>query len=663
MADNQSSYELLEIKFAQAPQPKFWERAGEGSRVDYGENNSYPTFLNDLYRDSPKHGAIIKSKAIYVFGNGFNDTNSIPPPNEYETWDSLAKKCIFDDEKFNGYYLQLVWDRTGNLSSVHHIKFHKVRTNLDNSKFWIKDEWDTTRQISARDRKPPRTYGAYDPKNKKGAQILFVKREGDQNDVYPLPSYIQAINYIDADRLISQHILGMAKDGFVASKLINFNNGEPTADAKKNIEKGIEKKFTGPGGKRFILSFNKNKDNAVTIDDLGKSQLSEEDFTNVNNLVQQEIFAAHQITSPMLFGIKTEGQLGGRSELRDAYEIFKNTYVNDRQKSIEEVFGRLMKMKGADKLVKLVPVEPIGIEITEAILRDIGLPKKFYLDKLGINANDYPELQGTIGQPGAQPTQQPSAQTNSVLARLSGREHQNMMRIVRECSRGKMTWKAASTLLRSGYGLTDEDIVNFIGEEFEQVKFHDETLLPYFDAFGEHKSDFIVVKSQAFSIDSDPVQMAFAEQAELNKLSINVLDLISKDKRITPEVVARVLNKSQSVIEKIFQSLESDGYLKISGYSRLLTKPISEITDTKPSTTSVIVRYSYEGPQDDRNRPFCAKMLKLDKFYSRADIEKISQMVGYSVWDRRGGWWTKPDGEHSPSCRHYWQTNVLLRKK
>lgn len=657
MSETDVKYNLVEIKFAQAEQPKFWERAGEGSRIDFGQNNSYPTFLNDLYRDSPKHGAIIKGKATYVFGNGFSSLTNAPNPNESESWNDLLRKCIMDDEKFNGYYLQIIWNRGGAVSSIHHIKFHKVRTNSDNSKFWVKDEWDVTRQITAKDRKAYRTYNAFDPKDPRGAQILFVKREGDHNDVYPLPSYIQAINYIDADRLISQHILGMAKDGFVASKLINFNNGEPTPEAKKQIEKGVEKKFTGSGGKRFMLSFNKNPESKVTVEDLGSTQLTKEDFTNINNLIQQEIFAAHQITSPMLFGIKTEGQLGGRSELMYSYEIFKNTYVNDRQKVHEEVFNGLMRLMGISVAQKITPVEPIGIEISDAIIQSLGLPKKYFLDKLGININEYPELNAP--QPGV-----PTA-NNSVMANLTGRQFQNIMRIVREHSRGKLNWKAAATSLKTGYSLSDEDVVNFIGEEvqLEQIGFMDESLIRYFEAFGEQKESFVVVKTELFDRDKEELKIGFAAQNELDQLSIDVLNLISKDKRITPEVVSTVTKKPVDIISRIFTELESEGYLNVSGDERTLSKPVREITNLKPRTTEVLIRYSYEGPKDDRNRPFCAKMLSLDKFYSRADIEKISQLVGYSVWDRRGGWWTQPDGSHSPSCRHRWQTNVLLRRK
>jgi hypothetical protein len=99
---------------------------------------------------------------------------------------------------------------------------------------------------------------------------------------------------------------------------------------------------------------------------------------------------------------------------------------------------------------------------------------------------------------------------------------------------------------------------------------------------------------------------------------------------------------------------------------RKLTEPLSKIPGSKKKTTTeVLLRYTYSGPQDDKNRPFCARMLDLarTKLWSRSDIENISERLGYSVWDRRGGWFTEPNGNHRPYCRHKWEVKIVTRKK
>jgi hypothetical protein len=96
--------------------------------------------------------------------------------------------------------------------------------------------------------------------------------------------------------------------------------------------------------------------------------LTKEDFTNVNTLIQQEIYACHQIISPTLFGISTPGSLGQRNEIRDSYEIFNNVYVNERQQQLEVVFTKFRNLKGEQGDFVIQPVEPLKFEFTEAIV-------------------------------------------------------------------------------------------------------------------------------------------------------------------------------------------------------------------------------------------------------------------------------------------------------
>ena len=48
-------------------------------------------------------------------------------------------------------------------------------------------------------------------------------------------------------------------------------------------------------------------------------------------------------------------------EIRDAYEIFNNTFVNERQQAHEEVFNKLMNLAGVPGDWKIIPVEAFGI--------------------------------------------------------------------------------------------------------------------------------------------------------------------------------------------------------------------------------------------------------------------------------------------------------------
>ncbi|NDD85796.1 hypothetical protein EBZ38_16165, partial [bacterium] len=83
------------------------------------------------------------------------------------------------------------------------------------------------------------------------------------------------------------------------------------------------------------------------------------------------------------------------------------------------------------------------------------------------------------------------------------------------------------------------------------------------------------------------------------------------------------------------------------------------------------VRYRYawaagfSNKDKESSREFCKVMLDLadqGKVYTREDIDGISAIMGYSVWNRRGGWYHTPSGVNRPQCRHVWEQQLVIRK-
>jgi len=396
-------------------------------------------------------------------------------------------------------------------------------------------------------------------------------------------------------------------------------NGETTHDEKRTIERKFTDRFTGSDGKKFILSFTNDASRKPIVDDLGASDITKEDFQNVDKLIQQNLYAGHQITAPDLFGIATPGQLGSRQQMRDSYEIFQNTYVNDKQIYLEQIFTELAKLRGSTSELQIIPVEPIGIDFSESVILSVA-PKEWILEKLGIDMTKY--------QPVPEATQE----------------------------------------------MEEAEIVE------TKMQFSDDMIIDLFANCGESKSDYSIFKSrEVFSSVANEAEeqmnLEFAEQA-LTTLEANILDLIQKDKRATAEVIAGVTKTDVKIIEKVIKGLEDRGILtsKISSgiVTRTLPRPLSELNAPKAQTTSFMIRYSYEwrtdipsnqrDSSDHPSRPFCQRLIALDRLYSRAEIEAISARLGYSVFDRRGGWWTMPNGEHSPSCRHRWFAQTVIKK-
>jgi hypothetical protein len=598
--------DLRVLTFAEAKQPEFKEKKGEGY-IQYGDRNDYPNYLVELFNKSAKHNAIIKSKVHYITANGWSGSDQAKPfidkVNRMESLEDLTRKVSLDAELFGGYYLEIIFSVSGQLSEIWHCDYTKIRTNKDNTQFWYKEDWADRAEKAE-------IYPAFNPANPYGKQILYIKEYRPNMGYYSLPGYFGALNYIESDIEISKHVLGNAQTGFSASKLITLPNGEPSDDEKRNIEKRFTNRFSGSDGKKFILAFVNDSARKPIVDDLGTSDITKEDFGRVDSLIQTNIFSGHQITTPSIFGIAEAGKLGSRSEMRDGYEIFKNTYVNSKQMHLESVFNMLFKYRGIeDAELHIIPTEPIGFEFTENLLKEIA-PKEWLLEKAGIDMTKY---------------QAP---------------------------------EEAVTVVQSAQFKDDFSV---------------------FFEFGEDKATYNIWKSKTRFNDDSEYQLF----AEVNQLQANVLDLMAKDKRITPQVLATTLDQSVDTINQVIKKLIDDGHIQPKQYTigtgidenviteHTLTEPLKDIIEKiKPQTTELLIRYSYEWKAGFSNsdigtsRPFCVALLDANKVYSRSEIELMSARLGYSVWDRKGGWYTVPGtDDHEPSCRHQWVSNIVTRKK
>ena len=162
----------------------------------------------------------------------------------------------------------------------------------------------------------------------------------------------------------------------------------------------------------------------------------------------------------------------------------------------------------------------------------------------------------------------------------------------------------------------------------------------------------------------------FAEDVVVDKTKDKqILALIDKDQLISIDDIAKAINKSPEFVQGRLSYLTESGVLKYDPIKqqRKLTKPLSKIVDDM-DVTVFEVRYSYEWkpivPYNERDsnahpsRPFCKRLISENRFWTRQAIETLSQRLGYSVFDRGGGWW----GD-SPSCRHEWRSNVVVKKK
>jgi hypothetical protein len=417
-----------------------------------------------------------------------------------------------------------------------------------------------------------------------------------------------------------------------------------------------------------MLAFNDSKENEPSIIDLSGTELDKH-FDLLNLTVQQEIFSGHKITSPMLFGIKTEGQLGGRSELRDAYQLFQNTYVNAKQRAIEETINYLYKFNDVTAKLELKPTEPISFEFSEAIIV-ANMTQDEIREKLSLPAIEKVESDTSKEIINALNSLNPT-----ILAKV-------MENLDKDEIRSLIGFKVASDVsvpnqeldVVTGLELGLSDHLHLTCSHTQK----DADILALFEGKGFSRDRFKVIQNDRMvfssSMDEFVKQELFAEY-QLNEVQRKILSQIQADPRVTIPQIAKATGIDEAAVIGRINTLIDDNVLtedisRVGLITRKITRTGEAAIKRLQPVTSFRVLYSYEERPNvpaaaSGSRPLCDRLYQggNSMLFTREEIQNISNQLGYSVFQLCGGWYTNPNtGRRTPFCRHEWRRNVVVEK-
>jgi hypothetical protein len=588
--------------------------------------NRYPDYLLDLYNSSAKHHAIVQGKTDYIVGNGWMidesglNTESIAKinqfvkrPNSSEDLNTLLFKATLDFEIYGGFCFEIISNKTlEKISAIYHCDFAKYRKAKDLDGYYYSEDWSKNQ--------PEIEYIApFDPANVGGKSLLYVKSYHPMGQAYPLPEYLGCVPYIEMDKEIANFHLNSIKNGFMGGTMINFFNGQPTEEEQSMIERKLYDKFSGSdNANKLVLNFNDSKEQGAEIIALNGNDFDKR-FDTLNKTVQTEIFAGHRIVDPQLFGIKEDGIFSSRSQVRDSYELFQNTYVNGRQRFLEEIFNGLLGVQGFDGRIYIEDTEPIGREYSEAT-------------RASVMTTD--EIREDMGLAPVTPVQM------STELQLAKEDHEIEMRI---CD-------SFSTL---GYSLDKYEIVG----KGKQVRFNSESEL--------QRSEKLL-KRYGFASDA---------------FNFAVLEILKENPTATWSSIAAQLETTIDEVMSAIQSLTSSNYLTIT--DEVIAESTQRVATITPQGTNalqtaeplevtfkVAYRYVKSGEASGADilpttRDFCKRMVNesASRVWDSAQIQQIGMQEDRNVWLRRGGFWTrKGTNTTTPYCRHVWEQVVIKEK-
>ena len=353
-------YSIKGSKFEALDLPVIQEQRGK-DYIKFGKDNLFPQQVISLYDSSAMNHTCIDAIRDGIYGEGIVDYGDEYINTEGETIDEIFAKISLDFTLFGGYSLNLIWNKEGNrIAEIYHLPFANVRSGKPDDEDNINEYFYCSDWTQIRKHKPV-SYKAYDPTDTKkdsASQIYYCKNYNPGQEIYPLPSYVGGLNDIQLDARVSRFHNANISNGLAPSMFVQFRNGIPNPEERRDIYNEIEDTFTGEDNAgRFFLAFSEpGKEMQVTPIE----NANDDYYLTLEQRITSRILTAHRITSPLLLGIKDgAGFSSNADEIITSYSHFMNTVVRPKQTKILNTYGYILGLAGYNVKLEVEPVPMI----------------------------------------------------------------------------------------------------------------------------------------------------------------------------------------------------------------------------------------------------------------------------------------------------------------
>ena len=586
--------------------------------VKWGENNLYASTVLKLFSEVPLHRSISLSKVNYLLGDGavIKATGEAADfdINLVDSFEEVIRKCIMDYVLFNSFALEVQYSvLTHKPIYFNHIPFAHVRMNKPKTKYWVCDDWYNKRNVLSYDRWTKGT-------SETSKLYVFQNYTPSVSNVYSDVPYKACITEMISEMLIQDLNKGSLEDGFSPSLVLSFFKGVPAPEQAEQFERKLAADFSGPNGKKFLINYNDaGSEKGLQVDTLNATD-NVAKIESIKKLNTEAILTAHQATSPLLFGISTEGNsIGGNgNEIEQAFQVFKSVFCKDNRNILEKSFNKIFTDAGFPEIELKDKTNLLNSELPAATLE-----KVLFIDELRALAN-LPALPNGDGQ-----------KLLTISKTATGEAATNFNEVDDNTEKYK-----------NGRKLTAED--------FEQIAH-----------LGNHRSGFTIMSTHKFSKN---INLQFDDDNDIenyllkNTINGKSLSDITADIKNDLGISITADDLSQRIAAlteaKLIESKVVDG--------------VVESTPVKPQTARIVeVLYEYKKRPDvegdtllKTSRDFCIRLIENNRIYSREDIQTMSGTFGYDVFTHAGGWWFNSESNKAENqCRHFWSRVRVIRKE
>lgn len=342
--------------------------------VEWGEGNAMPQYLIDLYQSSPVHGSLVNSISFMIAGKGFKSENPASQVNIAKLeLDNILGSSALDLKLQGGVYWELIYsmDHT-RIVQVNHLPYENVRLAISDEEdhvcgVWYSRDWQDIRK----QKNKPEYVPLFNPEDQSPRQVLFFHLHSVGSLYYPRPDYISSKDWIELTRHISEYHVNNILNGFFPSFHINFPNGEPSPEAQRIISREIERNLSGTqNAGKFLITFTKSKDEAPVIQPFPVTD-ADKQYEYLSKEATSQIIVAHRVTSPLLMGVRTDGNgLGSNTdEIKAALYVFTKQVIEPFQRIITDAVEQILAFNGVPSQVTIEKNDIIEMQAETTVIQ------------------------------------------------------------------------------------------------------------------------------------------------------------------------------------------------------------------------------------------------------------------------------------------------------
>ena len=591
------------------------EKIDRSGWVNFGIDNLFPQYLRDLAETSPIHGSLCISIGDMIAGKNLkaNDLNQdrIDNLKAYDVYFA----CSHDYKKFGGFYIEVIYsmDRKS-IAKMNHIPFEECRIAATTEDEEIIGVYHSPDWANPRKKKNKPTFiPKYNPlSSMQEAKQMYYCFNHTSGLIYPRPDYWSAVNYIELSKQIGIFHVNGISNGLFPSCIVSFFNGQIDPEEQRQIMNDWERKLSGSrNAGKFIMNFNESGTQAPQITPFPLND-ADKLYEYLTSTSRTEVMTAHRVTTPLLFGIRGDGQGFGnnKDEMAIGLEIFMNQVIEPAQRKIAGAIEEILSFEMESIDLVVIPNTPLK---TEAMI---------------------------AAESGATSSAQVSATA------LNGAQIASMIEILIQAATGIIPVASAKAVMSASFPTLSPQQVDdiFSGIVAGSVDPNQIAMESLKIAIQHLTSEKKKVSAEDLSNVADTL-IGLGEDPQEDWILIDEYDVNYDDDDDENDAIDHILNVS----------------LTSTGSSR--PNSISE-QDKRIDDRRYYVRYRYSGDKETNTREFCSKMLSANKLYRKEDIMQMTRQVVNEGWGPRGAdtysiWLYKGGG----SCGHVWRKELYISAK